>query len=527
MSQIKALIKLELCNFLNLNVFLHNKDPKTKRKNILLGFTYLLLILMLMFYVGGMVYGYVSIGLSEIIPAYLVMISSLLIFALGIFKAGNTIFKKEGYEILCSMPITSKEIVLAKLFRLYIEDLCITLLIFIPGFSVYAILLQPEIFFYAKLIAMGICIPCLPMFLYSFIETLITGFASRMKHKSLVNTILTLLFVGVIFIFSGSISTIENDIDLEMISNLSLLILKQIQQIYPFAIYFSSCLLKNDLLKGILYIVVSLGSSFVLWILISRFYHFISTNLYTTYAKHDYKMKDLNKSSILWSLCKKEFKRYFASSVYVTNTIIGPMMGCAFAIVLLFVDMELILKEFPMAIDVNTILPILIVGMFSMMTTTAVSISMEGKNWWIIKTLPVDTKTILNAKILMNLLLNLPFFVVSEIALIFALKPDFLNNIWMLLFSALYLIFCAIFGISVNLHFVNFDYESEASVVKQSASAFIGGMGGFLLSMILCVILLVLPQNFMSIFKILSCVLLSVISYLLYKINNKTDLRKL
>lgn len=53
----------------------------------------------------------------------------------------------------------------------------------------------------------------------------------------------------------------------------------------------------------------------------------VSQSLYGSFAKHNYRMGKLKEDSLLAALCKREFRRYFSSSIYVANTIMGPLWG--------------------------------------------------------------------------------------------------------------------------------------------------------------------------------------------------------
>ncbi len=54
------------------------------------------------------------------------------------------------------------------------------------------------------------------------------------------------------------------------------------------------------------------------------------------------------------------------------------------------------------------ILPFAISALISMSCTTCVSLSLEGKNLWILKSMPIEDITICKSKILMNLTLQIP-----------------------------------------------------------------------------------------------------------------------
>ena len=51
-------------------------------------------------------------------------------------------------------------------------------------------------------------------------------------------------------------------------------------------------------------------------------------------------METQGSSHLIAALYRREFKRYFASGIYVTNTIMGPVMGTLMAIALCFAGME-------------------------------------------------------------------------------------------------------------------------------------------------------------------------------------------
>ena len=189
-------------------------------------------------------------------------------------------------------------------------------------------------------------------------------------------------------------------------------------------------------------------------------------------------------------------KRYFASSVYVTNTIIGPIMGVLLAIGVLVSGVEKLKEYIPLQTDLAGLLPFVLSCVLCMMPTTCSSVSLEGKQWWIVKSLPVSTQMIFDSKVLMNLILIAPFYLVSEVLLVIALKPVFLDTIWLVVIPAIFCVFACEFGITINLKFPVFNWENEVTVVKQSASALIGGLGGPVIIILCAVPVVMFPQSY-------------------------------
>ena len=68
-KQIKSLTKLQLKNLYGLNVVRFTKDKKEKTRKASLLIIYIFLILMACGYIGMATFGYITLGLGEMIPA--------------------------------------------------------------------------------------------------------------------------------------------------------------------------------------------------------------------------------------------------------------------------------------------------------------------------------------------------------------------------------------------------------------------------------------------------------------------------
>lgn len=253
----------------------------------------------------------------------------------------------------------------------------------------------------------------------------------------------------------------------------------------------------------------------------------ICQGLFSTTAKHDYQMTELKSVSILSALYKKEVKRYFASSIYVTNTIIGPLMMAAFAIAVFVAGEETILLYFPFMDEVTGVVPFAMGAIASMATTTCASISIEGKEWWIIKSLPVSAKTLFDSKLLLNFTINAPCYVISEILLILALKPKGLELVWLIVLPVIFIAFSGVFGITANLLLPNFEWQNEAEVVKQGAAVLVGGLGGSLIIIICALPLVFFRQVPQDVMKLIIAVVLAGSTAFLYWKNAKVELKKI
>ena len=199
------------------------------------------------------------------------------------------------------------------------------------------------------------------------------------------------------------------------------------------------------------------------------------------------------------------------------------MMG--FAVMVFLIGEEQIQMYLSFVQDITGLIPFILAVTACLMTTTCTSISMEGREWWIVKSLPVPAKTVYDSKILVNLTLIAPFYVGSEILLILKLRPNGRGLWWLIVLPVIFMIFACVFGIFVNLLLPSFDWENETVVVKQSASALVGGLGGALV-ILLCALPVIFLKNVpQDVMKAVIAVMMTGVTVLLYKKIIKTELK--
>lgn len=160
----------------------------------------------------------------------------------------------------------------------------------------------------------------------------------------------------------------------------------------------------------------------------------------------------------------------------------------------------------------------LIIAMLQCMScTTCVSLSLEGKNLWILKSLPLERKTIYQGKILFNLLLTVPAGLVVSLIVAVRFPMDLGLRLLLFLVPAVYAAFTSVLGMYFNIKMPKYDWSSETAVVKQSASSMAGIFSGMLNGLIPLVLMLVLEGGAAEIVAFALVILEGVLAYLLYR----------
>ena len=116
---------------------------------------------------------------------------------------------------------------------------------------------------------------------------------------------------------------------------------------------------------------------------------------------------------------------------------------------------------------------------------SASSVSLEGKSLWIVRSLPVDTRLVLKAKLNVTMTLFYPSVIICGTLFNLAIRPEPPFAVGMYLIPLAYSYFAALLGLKCNLNSPNFDWTNEVTVVKQSKPVLITMLAGMLLTICL------------------------------------------
>lgn len=403
----------------------------------------------------------------EVLPPMFMSITCIVLLITTIFKIKGTVFGFRDYDMVMSMPISTGGIVASRLIILYSINMLFVAMLMLPMTLAYGILARPSVLFYVFSVIAILFLPLIPIVIASVIGTIIAYVASKFRRSNLLNIILTM---GILSIFISMSFAIDDDG--EKLVTMSRNLTSQVYSLYPLAKLYTMAVVDQDLFAFVLFIAISAIAFFLYTILIKMVFKKLNTAILTGKTRADFKMGRIKTGSPLKALYLKELKRYFASTIYVTNTAFGIVMLTLAAISLFFVDTQTLFgPEIPANLR-SGIGPSIISFCVMMCCTTMSSISMEGKNLWILKSLPVEPRIIYLAKILVNLTILAPALI-DAVILGIALKADFLVILLMVLIAAACSVFVSFYGLIINLLLPNFNWTNEAIVVKQSASSMV------------------------------------------------------
>lgn len=476
MKKIWLITKVQLRATLDLNI---NKKIKHKSNSFVIFsiVTGLLLMVTSFAYFYGIGMTLNMFGMIDVLPELVMAIISMVTLMTSVYKVKGILFGFKDYDLLMALPIKTSSIVISRFLILYIVNLIVTFIILIPSMVVYGALGNPTLWFYITNIIALIMIPLVPMVIAYIIGLLIALITQRFMSSNIINVIFSVVTISIIMILSFGMN------DTKQINDFSTSITEGIDKTYFLARWYNLGFVEGKVEYLLLFTLSSLLIFGIFALVVGKKFKSINTYMNSNHTKSNYKMESLKQGSPLLALYKKEMKRFFSSSLYMMNTAVGIVMLTlgAIATVVLKPDQLVQLLDIPGAADqLGAIFPLGISLFIAMTYITACSISLEGSHLWVLKSLPISTRTIFLSKILVSLTITMPAIVINGILIMIALRLNFIEGLLLIILPSAYAIFTAILGLIINLMFPKLSWSTETTVIKQSAASMIAMLASFL-----------------------------------------------
>lgn len=390
----------------------------------------------------------------------------------SIFTAYQTIYVAKDNEFLLSLPIKPSMILIVRVLIVYLMGLFNVLMVMIPYLIAYYIKCSPDTLS-VVLSALSPLFIALVVFAFSSLLGWIVSLVVKyMKNTSFFTVILSLLFLFAYYFFIGQSNAIIRKIVTDPYG-ISLAIKGKAYPVYAMGMGAA-----GNIKEFLIFAAISICLFAAVFILIlSGFKKTLMGSSYTRAPQNSkYSSRTIKTCSFKGALLKKEFLRYTSSANYMLNANIGLVFMLAAAVVGFVYRNEIqdILKTMPFGKDFLALLVCaLICLLVSYNVTTASSVSIDGKTFWVEQSLPIAPIDILNAKLKLHIYLVLPALALLLASVLLVFKFDLITSLVICAASLACLLLCALLGLVLNLLFPNLDWNNETVPVKQSVPVFI------------------------------------------------------
>ncbi|MBE6597362.1 MAG: hypothetical protein E7641_06810 [Ruminococcaceae bacterium] len=468
------LLKVRFAGIANGLVTANGKKKKSKAAVILYGILFLYLIAMMVFFVGLGLWTMTTILKEEnrwLYFAYAEIITFALCIITGIFSTQSQIFSAKDNEILLSMPIPTRDILISRICSVMIPDLFFAFVINATAGVIYIVSFGMPILGILSLLISTVLVPMLGFALSALIGWIISLISERLPKKNIISIALFLIFFAAYFYFMMNINAVIREFMVNGNSHA-----ESISKIFPLY-HLGRSMSDGNMLSLLIATAFTVIPFLIVVAIINRSFVKIITHKRGE-KKSGYVSGREKSRGVMSALIAREFGRLFGSVAYLMNSIVG-LFFVIIGVVILIIERD---SLYALGQVISGILPIGITAVvcfvISMVTPLASSISLEGKNFWIVRSMPISSEKILFSKLIMHEILVAPIALICSVTVCVIFRTELIEGLVVILLPQLFSLVIGISQLLINLMLPKLDYISEIQVVKQSAAVTVSMFGG-------------------------------------------------
>lgn len=341
------------------------------------------------------------------------LVTTIIIITEGVYKSGDLLFKPKDNDSLLAMPINRATIVAARIIKFYAFEMLYCMIFLLPTIIAYAVNVGITPTFLLTAITALLLLPAVPIAISCVVGLLIFMVSGKFRHKSFIQVALSFISLALTMLIIYVANT-SSSFTGSTIADFS----DRVSDFYYPVAAFAGLVTDFNFLHFIVFVVVNFAVLVATILLISKFYFRITTNINVVERSHNMSVEyNFPKRSQTTAMIRKELAKYFNTPVLLTNTALGLVlfMVAIGAICFKFDDIATSMmssaEDFPLTIDdLRSYLPIatfVLVAFASLMTYIAATmISLEGRAFDLLKTMPISGRKVLWSKVLAATLLD-------------------------------------------------------------------------------------------------------------------------
>ena len=513
----KALLKKQ---FMELGAFLTN-DRKTggrRSPKATVGFALFFggILLLMMFSFGMMAWplaqAMVPVGQGWLYFLSMELMALLMAVIMGAFAGYSGLFAAKDNELLLAMPIPPWMILTVRLLTLLTTNFMCVLLAWVPTVFVYTLHAETLLGAVLSALPMAVFLAGISAVLSAIIGWVVAEVSGRVRNKNAVVVVLSLVFMGGYFVGMQKLQStlqsllrgLSDDADARAKAGL---------------LYHLGHAAEGDGLALLVFGVVVLAAMAAFCGVLGRQYLRLMTTKRGV-KKAVYHAKVTQKSSLRKALLRRELLHLTSSPAYLLNCALGTvMLGIVGGVFLVKAEQiyvhasERIPEEF-----LPLLLCAIVCGGLAANLLAAPAVSLEGKSFWIIRSLPVTAWQTLRAKLDLHLLLTAVPAAFCTLCGGAAFRAGLGELLLVLLVVLLFSGFTACFDLMAGLLWPNLHWVSETAVIKQSLSGMAALFGSWAAGLLLTVggfaLLRILPGT--GVLVVCACLLAAADALLLH-----------
>lgn len=381
----------------------------------------------------------------------------------SVFNTFGVLYQAKDNDLLLSMPVPVYKILISRLSGVYFMGLMYLMVAMIPTVVVWFVYSKQTVLSVIYSLVIPFVLSLLTLVLSAVLGFLVANISARLKNKGFLTVVASLVFIFVYFYFCSNI----NNVIIGLLENAQKYS-EGLKKLYPF--YQMGLAAEGNTLSMLIFVgIVAVLLGIVYLILSATFLKLVIVKKGEKTAK--YQDKALKAGTLMGALFKKELSRFVGSANYMLNCGLGIVFMPVLAVVLVYYSEAIhdILSDFPGFV---AYVPLVIVAVICMVSTmndiTAPSVSLEGKNMWLLKSYPIPVKTVIFAKLLLHIVLTAVPVAILVVTAELVFELDSISAVLIPVVTLLFIVFSGEAGLYIGIKTANLNWTNEVIPIKQN-----------------------------------------------------------
>jgi ABC-2 type transport system permease protein len=487
--------------------------------------------------------GAAMINAPQMILTMAAICSGLIVLIFGIFYIIGTLFLARDTEFLASLPLSQGSVFMTKFAMVLLGEYPFAFFLMLPPVIIYGIGTQKGVIYYILAIICTLLLPFLPLVISAFLALLLMNIVSRSKRRDMItiigSIIMMVLFIGGQNYLMSRMPENREDFLMALLQS-SDAIIEFMGRAFPPSIWITKVLSSGgvDSAWNLLFLVAATIAAFLaVYLLASFIYQRGATAQLETRSAPGKTKLTYRRSSQVFTIFKNELLIILRTPIYALNSLVVVFMAPLLLAIPFFggnfsndSDLQFIF-QFLENNDSQAILMLVSAGIITLlvMINPAVSttFSREGKNIWVLKTIPVKPVVQVYGKLLAGYSISFVAALVTIVIAMFLFKINVLTAIMILILCSLALVPVSSIGLYIDLIRPKLQWNNPQEAIKQNMNAMLAMLIGFLAVSVFGIagfLVTILITNIYAMFGIM-VLILSAVSYICLLVLDKTAVK--
>ena len=458
------------------------KKNRARSRAATVGFFVMFVVLMVGM-LGGL-FTYLSLLLCEPMAAagvewlyftFMTLLAAFLGIFGSVFNTYSSLYMAKDNDLLLSMPIPVRTIMIARLLSVYIMGLMYAGIVYLPAVIVYWIVAGVTVGSVLGGLLLLVLLSIFVLTLSCALGWVVAKISQKLKNKSFITVVISIVFIGAYYFFYGRIGSIIQD----LIANAASYGDSIRSAAYP--LYLLGQVAVGDGVAMAVVSAVVLALFALVWYLMARSFLKLATSTGAV-ARREYREKIARHKSVGAALLGRELSRFTASATYMLNCGLGTLGLVVGAVALLWKGGEFLgVLDLVFVDDPGTTAVLLcaaVCALIGMNSMAAPSVSLEGKSLWLAQSLPVTAWQVLRSKLEMHLLLTgIPAVLLCLCLVIISPFPAAQTALTVAV-TVLFVAFSALLDLFLGLKLPILHWTSEITPIKQGGAMLLAMLSG-------------------------------------------------